>query len=70
VLPSAGRTGGPKLGLGLWNFVGVTMKIELMMYAVGVWTQALPSPVAAIWTAGLAGGGLITISGLVGRRAS
>jgi hypothetical protein len=29
--------GGPKTGLGLWNFVGATMAIELMMYAVGVW---------------------------------
>src|SRR4029078_3988156 len=29
--------GGPKLGLGLWNFVPATMAIELAMYGAGLW---------------------------------
>jgi hypothetical protein len=29
--------GGPKLGLGLWNWVTATVLVEVAMYAVGVW---------------------------------
>ncbi len=29
--------GGPKLGLGLWNHVGLTVAIETAMYVVGLW---------------------------------
>jgi hypothetical protein len=29
--------GGPKLGLGLWNWVPGTMAVELTMYVVGLW---------------------------------
>ena len=29
--------GGPKLGLGLWNFVTLEKTIEIAMYAIGVW---------------------------------
>ena len=33
--------GGPKLGLGLWNFVPATMAIELTMYAAGLWVYGV-----------------------------
>jgi len=33
--------GGPKLGLGLWNFVPATMAIELTMYAAGLWVYGM-----------------------------
>jgi hypothetical protein len=29
--------GGPKLGLGLWNHVGATVGIEVLMFAFGLW---------------------------------
>jgi hypothetical protein len=29
--------GGPKLGLGLWNFIPVTLAIETVMYMAGLW---------------------------------
>jgi hypothetical protein len=29
--------GGPKLGLGLWNHVGATVGVELLMFAFGLW---------------------------------
>ena len=29
--------GGPKLGLGLWNHVGPTVGVEVLMFAVGLW---------------------------------
>src|SRR4029453_15456870 len=32
--------GGPKLGLGLWNFVTATLVTETVMFAVGVWIYA------------------------------
>jgi len=32
--------GGPKLGLGLWNYVAASMTVELAMLAVGVWIYA------------------------------
>jgi hypothetical protein len=28
---------GPKFGLGLWNFVGLTIAIEMAMFGVGAW---------------------------------
>ena len=33
--------GGPKLGLGLWNFVPATMAIELTMFAAGLWVYGV-----------------------------
>ncbi len=32
--------GGPKFGLGLWNFVTATLVTETVMFAVGVWIYA------------------------------
>lgn len=32
--------GGPKYGLVLWNSIGGTMAVELLLYAVGVWLYA------------------------------
>jgi hypothetical protein len=32
--------GGPKFGLGLWNFVTATLVTETVMFAAGVWTYA------------------------------
>ena len=29
--------GGPKLGLGLWNHVGATVGVEVLMFAFGLW---------------------------------
>jgi hypothetical protein len=29
--------GGPRLGLGLWNSVGATLVVELLMFAAGLW---------------------------------
>ena len=30
-------TGGPKVGLGLWNSVAATIIVESLLYAAGVW---------------------------------
>jgi membrane-bound metal-dependent hydrolase YbcI (DUF457 family) len=32
---------GPKLGLGLWNSIGGTMTVEILMFVVGVWIYAV-----------------------------
>jgi hypothetical protein len=32
--------GGPRVGLGLWNHVGWTIAIELIMFAAGLWVYA------------------------------
>jgi len=32
--------GGPRLGLGLWNYVAATMAVEIALLAVGVWIYA------------------------------
>jgi hypothetical protein len=37
VLPS----GGPRLGLGLWNSVPLTLAVELSLFAIGVWLYVL-----------------------------
>jgi hypothetical protein len=29
--------GGPKFGLGLWNWVSATVAVEMVMFAIGVW---------------------------------
>jgi hypothetical protein len=55
--------GGPKAGLGLWNFVGATVAIELAMFAAGVWLYlgaTRPRDAAGRW------GFMLLISTLLG----
>jgi len=54
--------GGPKLGLGLWNHVGATVGIEVLMFAFGLWlARDATRPLDRIGSRGFTGLALVLL---------